>query len=128
MATARVTVYRALKDGECHIIALSESAAREMLDRYHGYRPEEAEAWSVEATTEDIPVVDGSYADWGSEDDPLPHVSWECPACGQTHHTDVESGEPNPSLWYCASGFGRSGRRSRSVAIFLVRWLGLERA
>jgi hypothetical protein len=106
--TREIDVWCISSGGEPLGIADSEDRARAMFEA-DGDAP-----LTFDVKRETVGVVEGVLRNWGTDDDPRPHVSWVCPACGETHDTDLEPDESTPALWYCAEGVGK--------AKFLVRW------
>lgn len=112
--SATIDVFRGMKKGKCYTIALSEEAVWRSLSGHWAYHAQERATWSIETTTETVPVVGGDYEDWGVPGEPRPHVSWNCPACGGIHDTDVAKDEVSPALWWC--------ERRAFDSMFLVHW------
>jgi hypothetical protein len=107
--TRLIDVWYLVRGGEVLGMAQTKDQAERLLP------PNDVSSASLEMKQELVGVVEGILRHWGDDDDPRPHVSWNCPACGETHHTDLlDADEPNPGLWYCENGFGG--------AKFLVRW------
>lgn len=106
-ATETRDVWYASQNGELIGIGLSEDDARQYADPSSG-------PITCESKREVLCIVTGTLANWGDENHPAPHVSWECPACRETHDTDVRPEETHPTLWFCENGVG-DGK-------FLVRW------
>ncbi len=58
--------------------------------------------------TRDIPTVEGIARNYGTKDDPRPHVMWVCPHCGEDHHTDLKPDDPNPIVSGCERDLSNS--------------------
>jgi hypothetical protein len=106
--------FRTLRDGTPMTIALSEDAAWRSLKTCWAYKVEEHARWSVQEEQREVQFVDGVLHYWGGDGSSLPHVHWNCPKCGEEHHTDLEPSESNPALWFCEMGSPED--------IFLVGW------
>ena len=128
----KVDVYWTVQDGKRFTISLSEEQAWLSLDRLWAHS-ENPIGWTVERTTEEVPIAVGDVHDGEGEmiqldDDgrelsrraykPV-HVLWRCPHCGKKHNTDLYS-DPferrlpasNPSIWFCEHDKG----------LVLVQW------
>jgi hypothetical protein len=122
--TLEIDVYWTVQRGERCTISLSEEAARDSLLNYYRYSDDPV-GWTVERTTETVPLVLGEPFTTNSElidmqtfqtiNDRIaaPHVGWDCPHCGEHHTTDLcddaECKEPpatSPQLWFCERGCG----------------------
>ncbi len=113
---ALVRVFEAVKNGKVLQIALSEAQVWHLLDSHWALEPSERHLWSVTSVERDVSVVEGTVVwfdrTWVEPDqrlidettEPIAHVRWSCPACGDEHFTDLNDGEPNPALWYCERG------------------------
>ncbi|MCA9093372.1 MAG: ankyrin repeat domain-containing protein [Planctomycetaceae bacterium] len=106
--TMSVKVWYLYVDGQLKGIEQSEERLQQLRE------PDSEDEVKVETRQERLGVVKGVSHNWGSESEPLLHVSWQCPACGETHHTDIQEDDLHPALWFCESGYGG--------AKFLVRW------
>jgi hypothetical protein len=127
-----VDIYWTVRAGERFTISLSESEAWKSLDGYWAYK-ENSVGWTVEQTTEEVPVALGEVCEGGGHVAELDEdgnelsrlsytpvkVLWTCPRCGKQHLNDRyddpvvhASPAPNPSIWFCESGHG----------IVLVNW------
>lgn len=102
-----IDIWYVWRAGKVVYVAQSESQSRNFIDAH----PDDELVLTMKR--ELVGVVEGVLRNWGNDEDPRPHVSWVCPACGESHHTDVYPEELNPALWYCENGFGE--------AKFLVR-------
>src|SRR5205823_6530075 len=116
----KLDVYWTVQNGKRFTISLSEDEAWRSLARYWAYS-ENPVGWSVERTTEEVPVAVGkpfvadrtTYAQdadgkFVETDDGIkaPHVAWDCPICGKRHTCDLchdlECRTPpdaTPQLW-----------------------------
>ena len=103
-----VEVWYLYVDGKWQGIAQSEERLRKLCE------PDSTAEIKEETRQEKLGVVKGICRNWGTESEPLFHVSWHCPACGETHDTDLKEDELHPALWLCESGYGD--------AKFLVEW------
>lgn len=115
-----VSIFHACKDCKPLIIASTEERAWAALDTFWGYEKSEHHRWTVVREERDIPIVEGVAMNYGTKDDPRPHVKWDCPACGEDHHTDLEPDETNPALWGCERS------RIEDNLHYLVQWRWAE--
>jgi hypothetical protein len=106
--TTRVTVWRALLDGDCKQIHKSEAKLREeLMNRNAWYRPDEIHRWTFESQELEIPLVTGEAHDWGAEGGcGGVHIHWLCPHCDAMHYTDEDPHDCSPFLWFCERGKG----------------------
>jgi len=104
----RVTVWRALLNGDCKQIHKSEHQLWEELTlRNFWYQESDKTGWTVETREEEFPVVNGEAHDWGAEGgEGGVHIHWDCPYCGETHYTDDDPHDRQPYLWFCERGRG----------------------
>jgi hypothetical protein len=111
----RVTVWGAFLYGDRKQIHKSEFELRQRLtQKNYLYQPSNAHAWTVEPREEEVPVVYGEEHDWDAEGGQGGvHIHWECPHCGQIHHTDKDPDDGSPYLWSCDW--------NRGVALVIVR-------
>jgi hypothetical protein len=65
--------------------------------------------------SDELTEVVGYWSDIGTAEEPLPHVSWLCPACGHWHDDDIEPNDRPPLNFECS-------RVRYNQARFLVRW------
>ncbi len=135
--TRKLDVYWTVQNGKRFTIRLSENEAWRSLENYFRYS-ENPVGWTVERTTEDVPVVAGkpfvakrtTYAQGANgkfvetaDGIDAPHVAWDCPICGQRHVCDLcddldcqTPAHKSPQLWYCDRGLG----------IVLIEWIDSE--
>jgi hypothetical protein len=106
--TKRVTVWRALLDGDCKQIHKSEQELREELfARNAWFRDDEKHRWSFESEELDVPLADGEAHVWQAEGGSGGvHIHWLCPCCGTMHYTDDDPHDSSPFLWFCEEGHG----------------------
>lgn len=115
----QVAAYWAVRDGKRYVVALSERQVRELLEQTWCCA-EHPGGWTIETTTEVVPVVSGKAFDAErevieslsgttlAEGIAAPHVAWDCPHCGRRQTTDLcqdmECRGPrlaSPQLWFC---------------------------
>src|SRR6266404_6105047 len=108
MEANRITIWRALLDGECKQIHKGEAQLwRELKERNASYDPAEHDRWSIVATEEEVPVVEGIAHDWSAEGGcGGVHIHWQCPYCQTEHYTDDDPEDLSPYLWFCEHGKG----------------------
>ena len=106
--TKRITVWRALLDGDCKQIHKTESQLwTELRKRNAWYEPEDEHRWSAVTDDEDVPVVSGVPHDWSDEGGcGGVHIHWQCPYCDEEHYTDDDLEDESPYLWFCENGRG----------------------
>ncbi|HDZ39333.1 MAG TPA: hypothetical protein ENH62_13825 [Marinobacter sp.] len=116
METKRIMVWRALLDGECKQIQISEESLwHELKNDNAWYDSAQHDQWSITSQEEELPVVKGEAHDWGAEGGcGGVHIHWRCPLCQELHLTDRS--EPPPGLWFCEKGKG----------IAIVEWKDIE--
>jgi len=107
--------FRIFKNGKSREIVLSEEMARRSIEAAQKSAPIGCDQWSIESIERDVPLTDGVVYDCGTPEKTKSHVRWQCPICGEEHHTDLHGGESNPALWFCEGGWVDD--------IVLVRWL-----
>ena len=128
--TERITVWKALLDGDCKQIGLSEAFVRNELEHRNAWYEEGNKSrWTIRSEVLDVPVVvgevivadrwhvklDDSAVDTNRPPDAkAPHVLWRCPFCDEDHFTDMECADGQQGLWYCERG---------TKGIALVRWV-----
>jgi len=127
--TKTVKIWKALLEGECKQIGLTEASVRDLAgNAWHTKKNHTS--WRFTSEDIEVPVVTGKVVVFKCQtvdlDKPVaaqtstapitdaPHVMWTCPHCGEDHFADLESDTPMPDLWFCET--------SASDKMALVQW------
>src|ERR1035437_9165670 len=125
----KITVWRAMLQGECKQIGLTENSVRDLRGNAW-YTARNHKHWHFTSEEKTIPVVRGRIVIAKRQtvdfDRPLseqfkknpivnaPHIFWTCPYCGERHFTDIDSDDSPIGLWFC--------EQTRTDEMALVRW------
>ena len=125
----KVKTWKALLDGECKQIGLTEASVRD-LQGNAWHTEQNHTSWRFTAEDIEVPVVMGKVVVFNRQtvdlDNPAveqtsteptteaPHVIWTCPHCGEDHYTDIEPDATTPALWFCET--------SAKGEMALVQW------